>query len=61
MNGIPAILLAVSTAVTAVGSQLDGKKKNIITLTGIGIAIVACAIAAEKEKKKALNKPKEEI
>ena len=61
MNGIPAILLMVSMALTSVSSLFDGKKKNALILSGIGTAIAACAVAAKKETDKRKGKKKEPI
>lgn len=52
MNGIPAILLVVSSAITAVSSLLSGRKRNALIFAGIGAAIAACALAAKQEKDK---------
>lgn len=61
MNGIPAILLMVSMALTSVSSLFDGKKKNALILSGIGTAIAACAVAAKKETEKRKGKKKNPI
>lgn len=52
MNGLPAILLTASTAMTAISTLFEGKKKNALIFTGIGTAIAACAVAARNESKK---------
>ncbi len=49
MNGISAALLIAATTLTSVGSFFSGKKRNILTIAGIGAAIAACAVAAKKD------------
>lgn len=56
MNGLPAILLAVSSALTTVSSLFEGKKRNAMVFSGLGIAFTACAIAAACEGKKRKKK-----
>lgn len=49
MNGVPAILLMVSMAITAIGSLFDGKKRTAMTAIGLTTALAACVAAAKQE------------
>ncbi len=49
MNGVPAIMLMISMAVTALGSLFDGKKRTAMTAIGLTTALAACVAAAKQE------------